>query len=91
MVAFPFFSSLSAELRHQIWQDALPAKVEQALYFYKKGCWSPRHLTEADEEYDPENDELNLNFEFHCNLLDHILIEAPLSLINCEARSIALA
>ncbi|KJZ79182.1 hypothetical protein HIM_01333 [Hirsutella minnesotensis 3608] len=89
--AFHFFSSLSAELRIQIWQNALPKKVEQALYFYKKGCWCPRRLTEADEDYDPENDELNLNFEFRHNSLGYVQFEAPLFSVNREARSITLS
>lgn len=89
--AFPFFSRLPAELRNQIWRDALPDKVDQALYFYKKGCWDPRRLTEADEGYSPEDDELNLKLEFFHSRLDHVQFEIPLFFVNREARGIALS
>ena len=88
---FSLFSILPAELRNQIWQDALPDKVGQALYFYRKGCWCPRRLTEADEDYDPENDELNLNIEFFHDLLDYVQFEVPLFFVNHEARGITLS
>ncbi|KKZ62335.1 hypothetical protein EMCG_03253 [[Emmonsia] crescens] len=87
--AFSVFSSLPAELRNQIWQDALPNKVGQALYFYRKGCWGPRHLTEAEVDYVPEDDELNWSLEFLHNLLDYVQFEMPLFCVNREARSIA--
>jgi hypothetical protein len=87
---FPLFSSLALELRHQIWRDALPDKVGPALYFYRKGCWCPRRLSKSDEEYDSENDENNLTFEFHHELLDDVQLEVPLVFVNREARGIAL-
>lgn len=65
----------------------MPNKVGQALYFYRNGCWSPRQLT--DEGYGPENDELNLNFEFFHHLLHHVQFEVPLFFVNREARGIA--
>ena len=88
---FPLFSSLPLELRDQIWRDALPDKIGPALYFYRKGCWCPRHLLQSDEEYDSTNDELNLNFEFRHDLLDVVQFEVPLFFVNREARNIALA
>jgi len=88
---FPLFSSLPREQRNQIWRDALPDNVGPALYFYRKGCWCPRRLSKSDEGYDPENDELNLNFEFRYDLLDDIQFEMPLVFVNREARGIALA
>lgn len=88
---FSLCSSLPAELRNQIWRDALPDKIGQALYFYRKGCWCPRRLIEADEDYDPENNELNLNSEFCHSLLDDIQFEVLLFFVNREARGIALA
>ena len=88
---FPLFSSLPQELRDQIWRDTLPNKVGPALYFYRKGCWCPRRLSVYDEEYDPENNENNLNFEFRHDLLDNIQFEIPLVFVNREARGIALA
>jgi len=88
---FPLFSSLALELRDQIWRDALPDKVGPALYFYRKGCWCPRYLSQSDEEYDPMDHELNLNFEFRHDLLDVVQFEVPLFFVNREARNIALA
>lgn len=87
---FPLFSSLSPELRNQIWRDALPVKVGPALYFYRKGCWCPRRLSKSNEGYDPENDENNLNFEFGHDLLDDVQFDVPLVVVNREARGIAL-
>lgn len=88
---FPLFSSLPRELRDQIWRDAMPDRIGSALFFYKKGCWHPRRLSQSDEGYDPENDENNLNFEFCHDLLDDMQIESPLVFANHEARGIALA
>jgi len=88
---FPLFSSLALELRDQIWRDALPNEVGPALYFYRKGCWCPRHLLQSDEEYDPENHEFNLNFEFRHDLLNVVQFKVPLFFVNREARNIALA
>ena len=88
---FPLFPSLPAELRHQIWQDALPDKIHQPLYSYKKGCWTPRLVTESDPDYDFENPHLNLNFEFRHELLDDVEFEVPLFYVNREARGFALA
>lgn len=88
---FSLFPSLPAELRIQIWRDALPDKVEPALFFYKKGCWHPRYLTEADASYHPHDDELNLVFEFHHELLDDIQLVLPSFFVNREARGITLA
>ncbi|KAH8694215.1 hypothetical protein BGW36DRAFT_430234 [Talaromyces proteolyticus] len=88
---FSLFPCLPTELRLQIWREALPEKLGNPLYFYKKGCWGPRHLTEADEEYDPNNEENNLNFEFHHDRLDPLHVEVPLFFVNQEARSFALS
>ena len=88
---FPLFSRLPAELRNQIWHDTLPANIGQLLYFYRQGCWGPRRLTEVDEGYHAENNELNLNYEFRYQLLDPVRIDIPIFLVNREAHSIALA
>ena len=82
---FPLFSSLALELREQIWRDALPNEVGPVLYLYRKGYWCPR------EEYDPQNHETNLNFEFRHDLLNVVQFEVPLYFVNREARKIALA
>ncbi|KAI2467398.1 hypothetical protein F4781DRAFT_310927 [Annulohypoxylon bovei var. microspora] len=88
---FSPFSSLPPELRDQIWQDALPRDVGPALYFYRKGYWRPRRLSESDEGFDPSNDENNLNFEFRYDLLDDTQFQMPLAFVNREAHSIARA
>ena len=88
---FPLFSNLAPELRDQIWRDALPDEVSPALYSYKEGCWSPRHLLPTDEEYDSTDHDLNLNFEFRHDLLCALEVEVPLFFVNHEARKIALA
>ena len=87
---FPHFSDLPAEIRNQIWRNALPYQTGPALHFYKPGCWCPRQLTESDQRWDP-NDELNLDLEFRYDLLDHPHIKIPLVFVNHEARAIALA
>lgn len=87
---FPLFSRLPPELRNQIWQDALP-EIGQPLYFYKKGCWCPRRLVEGDPGYDPDNDELNLVYEFRHELLNHVKIDVPGYFVNREAHGIASA
>ncbi len=88
--SFPQFSALAPELRNQIWADALP-DIGPALYSYRKGCWCPRRLSKSDAEYDPENEEHNLSFQFRHDLLDDVQFEMPLLLVNQEARSIASA
>ncbi|KAE8131638.1 hypothetical protein BDV38DRAFT_290010 [Aspergillus pseudotamarii] len=88
---FTLFPTLPPELRNQIWRDALPDKVRQALYFYKWGCWRSRRLIEDDEDYNHGNDQLNICYEFSHDLLDPMKIEMPLLFVNSEARGIALA
>lgn len=74
---FSLFPSLLAELRIHIWHETLPENVEKALQFYKKGCWLPRYLTEADTNNNPHDDEQNLVFEFHHELIDNIQFILP--------------
>lgn len=73
-----------------MWQQALPGNGDQALYFYRNECWGPRRLRATDLGFDPENDEANLNYEFHHNLLECVQFELPAFFVNREARSIAL-
>lgn len=60
------------------------------MYFYQKGCWFPRRLSDIDHEHDA-NDDNNLSFEFRHDLLDPARVDVPLSFVNREARGIALA
>lgn len=91
--SFVLFSSLAAELRNQIWRDALPHHIGPTLYSYRKrGCWCPRRLTESEPGYIAGNDDLNLAFEFRTELLDDDnQYHVPLFSVNREARSIVIA
>ena len=86
---FPLFPRLPPELRVQIWRNALPDIRGFALYFYRKGCWYPRHLLPSEEGYDHERNDQNLHFDFRYDFLDNIQFELPLVFINREARHIA--
>lgn len=88
-VTFPHFSSLPPELRNQIWNHALPDKDRPALFPYRRGCWCPAYLSESDERYLANHD--NIDMEFRGELLEPIPVEVPIYSVNCEARGIALA
>jgi hypothetical protein len=76
---FHLFPNLAAELRNQIWQDALPDTTTPALVPWKPGFWYVRSA-EPDIEWRPPHD-----------LIIEVPIEIPTAFINHEARSIALA
>lgn len=86
LTMFPLFPLLPTELRLQIWREALPPPISQPLYYYEKGCWGPRHLTETDPDYDPNNDEHNWCLEFRCSRLNPLEVDVPLFHVNQEAR-----
>jgi hypothetical protein len=86
---FPLFQRLPTELRLQVWRETLPKRIQNPLYFYTKRCWEPRHLTEADSDYDPDA-EHNINLEFCHEHLDPLEVEVPLFFVNHEAHSLAL-
>jgi hypothetical protein len=88
-VTFALFSELPPELRNQIWNDALLKKDRPALFPYQDGCWHPIYLSESDEGYIANTD--NIRLEFNSALLEPIPIEVPLCLVNREARDVALA
>ncbi|KAI1876880.1 uncharacterized protein JN550_000952 [Neoarthrinium moseri] len=87
--SFSLFSALPPELRVQVWDHALPY-VGPALHFYKKGYWRLQHLTEADVDYDP-HDEDNLHISFRHDLLDDVRFELPSTFVNREAHDVTLA
>ncbi|PNP37023.1 hypothetical protein TGAMA5MH_11083 [Trichoderma gamsii] len=91
LTAFPLFALLPTELRLQIWHEALLPSIRQPLYFYEKGCWGARHLTETDPDYDPDNDEHNLYMEFDCGSLAPLKVDIPLFYVNQEARGSVLS
>ena len=76
---FHQFPRLPAELRIQIWRNALPDKDGPALYFYEKGCWYARFVSERQ-----------LTLEFYGYFLDYVEVEVPMVFVNHEARAIAL-
>ncbi|OBT78727.1 hypothetical protein VF21_02554 [Pseudogymnoascus sp. 05NY08] len=86
---FTCFSKLPPELRNQIWNDALLTKDRPALFPYQDGCWHPIYLSESDEGYIANTD--NIRLEFNSDLLEPLLIEIPVRLVNREARDAALA
>ncbi|KAL3467286.1 hypothetical protein BJX64DRAFT_166588 [Aspergillus heterothallicus] len=91
--SFPRFSQLPPELRLQIWHAALPLQtlLQRPLVFpCNLGCWAPRRLTPADPDFNADNDELNLNFEFDLTRLDPIKLSTPLLAVTREARDVAL-
>ncbi|OBT88500.1 hypothetical protein VE02_03468 [Pseudogymnoascus sp. 03VT05] len=86
---FTRFSKLPPELRNQIWNDALLTKDRPALFPYQDGCWHPIYLSESDEGYIANTD--NIRLEFNSDLLEPIPIEIPVCLVNREARDAAIA
>ena len=82
MSIFHLFTNLAPELRHQIWNAALPDEIGPVLYFYKTGGWHPQH---------PGNDESYVDLEYRHDLLDAVQIEIPLFFVDREARHIVLA
>ncbi|KAJ5261322.1 hypothetical protein N7478_011917 [Penicillium angulare] len=87
---FSRFQSLPTELRLQIWREAMPPSLEKPLYFYKKGCWQPHRLTEGDNGYYPDNEELHLEMSFFHDRLDPLHLDVPLYSVSHEARRFAL-
>lgn len=76
---FPRFPHLAAELRNQVWEDALADEVGPALVVYRTGCWQPR------------TSEGILLLEFRHDLLDADWCGFPVAFVNREAHRIALA
>ncbi|KAF2824576.1 hypothetical protein CC86DRAFT_371865 [Ophiobolus disseminans] len=76
---FHLFPNLAAELRNQIWHDALPDTTTPALVPWKPGFWYVREA-EPEIEWRPAHD-----------LIIEVPIEMPTAFANHEARSIALA
>lgn len=83
------FSRLPPELSNQIWNYALLEKDQPALFPYIDGCWHPIYLSESDEGYIANTD--NIRLEFNSALLEPIPIEVPVCHVNREARDAALA
>ncbi|KAJ3476021.1 hypothetical protein NLG97_g9263 [Lecanicillium saksenae] len=88
---FPLFPQLPLEIRLQVWQLALePEAPGPVLFCFKDGCWKLRYLTPSDTEFNADDDELNLVFEFRHELLDQSAYTIPLFSVSREARSVAL-
>lgn len=73
----------------QILQESLPSQIPPALYKYKRGCWWPRHLTDADVGYEPDSVDDNLVLEFRHSMLGASRFEVPLADTTREARDAA--
>ncbi|KAI1121857.1 hypothetical protein F5Y10DRAFT_271687 [Nemania abortiva] len=90
-LTFPLFSSLPAELRYQIWKDALPDSIRPGLYFYKKGCWLYREISQSDPKFSHEYLDRNHWLEFDHSELEDTQFRLPLASVNREARDAAVA
>ncbi|KAI0837990.1 hypothetical protein F5Y06DRAFT_58743 [Hypoxylon sp. FL0890] len=89
---FTLFPNLVPELRDLIWRATLPNYIRPTLFFYRRGCWRPRRLTESDKGYLPDDDIDNMELRFRHDLLDNdAQFNVPIFYVNREARSIALA
>ncbi|OTA76795.1 hypothetical protein M434DRAFT_38790 [Hypoxylon sp. CO27-5] len=84
---FTLFPQLAPEIRNHIWRDALP-EVGPSLFYYKKGYWQPRRLTESDEGFVAGND--NMELRFRHDLLPNDEFDLPLFHVCRESRSIVL-
>ncbi|KAI0138177.1 hypothetical protein F4776DRAFT_81611 [Hypoxylon sp. NC0597] len=84
---FNRFRQLAPELRNYIWRDALP-ELGPSVFYYERGFWQPRQLTESDEGFLPGHN--NMELAFRHDLLDHVKFDLPLFFACREARSIAL-
>ena len=88
---FHLFTSLSAELRDEIWRYALPEKDEPALYFYKKGGWRPERPLPSDIRCGSEDDEATVHVFYRHDMLDAVQVKIPLLFVNHEAHHMVLA
>ncbi|PYI31918.1 hypothetical protein BP00DRAFT_301720, partial [Aspergillus indologenus CBS 114.80] len=94
---FTYFPLLPGELRNRIWRVALSSLINdtfrrQRLCHYRphRGYWDPRRLTPRDPEYDRDNEDLNLAFEFHHDRLDPVVVCVPFVAVSREARGLVL-
>ncbi|RAK93816.1 NAD(P)-binding protein [Aspergillus costaricaensis CBS 115574] len=88
---FPLFPFLPAELRHQIWQSALPEPTHppSALLPHRKGCWVTKPIPYTGEPGQINDPNGNYEIVFDMSLLDHVQIHTPLLHVNSESRAIA--
>ncbi|KAF2154486.1 hypothetical protein K461DRAFT_293128 [Myriangium duriaei CBS 260.36] len=87
---FYLFSRLPAEIRDQIWHEALPDPDSQSLFFYKETCWVAETLDPSDPDYihGPNND--NRCMRFQEAALDDCSVSVPLINAVLEARHIGI-
>ncbi|CAH0043992.1 unnamed protein product [Clonostachys solani] len=87
--AFHHFQKLPVEIRCLIWTHAFPPlDQEPRIMLYKRGLWRKKHLTAADEAYNPDG-------SHECVMLDYRMnkqksIEVDLVDVNREARQVTL-
>ncbi|KAF4556540.1 Hypothetical protein D9617_1g084180 [Elsinoe fawcettii] len=83
------FSNLPAELRHTIWQAALPEQLYPSIYRWQSGCWSWDEIPEDDVEYVPQFPD-SMRLEFNYKEFRGPSFNAPMLYVNHESRSILL-
>ncbi|PYH94828.1 hypothetical protein BO71DRAFT_440708 [Aspergillus ellipticus CBS 707.79] len=87
---FPLFSYLPAELRYQIWQDALPSDSSPGILFpFNPGCWESRYILYPGQENDIDLEYADIIIEFNPNRLNPVPVAVPLLLVSHEANYIA--
>ncbi|CAG9993355.1 unnamed protein product [Clonostachys byssicola] len=86
---FHHFQELPAELRCQIWAHALPPIDPKPVgRRYTKGLWRKKHLTAADEAYNPDGPNECVVFDYKRLKRHHVEVE--FADVNREARQITL-
>jgi hypothetical protein len=91
-LGFTLFACLPTELRIQIWEEYLVSLVDYigpSIHIYRrKDIWRPLTLTEEHIWFEPDCE--NLYLEFQHDLVDPVHIKVPLMFVNRESRYIAL-
>ncbi|KAK7213456.1 hypothetical protein V2G26_020634 [Clonostachys chloroleuca] len=87
--AFHHFQDLPTELRCQIWTHALPAiDPEPHVLGCKSGLWRKKHLTAADEAYNPDGPHECVMFDYQ--MIKRRSVEVEIADVNREARQVTL-
>ncbi|KAG8631115.1 hypothetical protein KVT40_000255 [Elsinoe batatas] len=84
------FPDLPAELRHAIWQAALPEHLYPGIYRWHTGLWSWDLIPEGDPEYSAQFPD-SVRQTFHWRDFRGPSFDAPMLFVNHESRSIFLS
>lgn len=87
LTVFHLFPNLPAELRNQIWNDALPELRGPFLFFYTTESWKIYGTTRSADIPNPRR----IRCEFRKQGLYSLKIKLPLARTNHESRSVATA